>query len=98
MTSDDAEAARLYKLAADQGLTNAENRLGVMYDSGYGVTRDSAEASRLFERAAAKGNEDAKGFADLADVRALLDGCPGAKAFLADALHEARSPAPAATA
>ena len=60
VTQDDAEAFRYYKLAADQGLTEAEHSLGFMYASGRGVALDFAEAIRWYERAAAKGNTFAK--------------------------------------
>ena len=63
------EAAHYYKLAADQGFTEAEYNLGAMYANGLGVARDVAEAIRWYERAAAKGDEDAK--AALAPLRAL---------------------------
>ena len=55
-----AEAARLCKLAAEQGLNDAQYILGCMYKNGQGVTRNIAEAARWYERAAAKGHEYAK--------------------------------------
>ena len=59
VTQDYAETVRLYKLAADQGFTDAESNLGVAYATGRGVERDLAvaEATRWLERAAAKGHE-----------------------------------------
>ena len=53
------EAFAFCKLAADQGLTGAENNLGMHYMNGVGVTRNLDEARRVFERAAAKGEETA---------------------------------------
>ena len=53
------EAFAFCKLAADQGLTSAENNLGMHYLNGVGVTRNLDEARRVFERAAAKGDEHA---------------------------------------
>ena len=70
VAQDYAEALRLYKLAAKQGFTDAEYKLGRMYEFGCGVAaRDLAEAVRWYERAAAKGEEKAK--ANLARLRAL---------------------------
>ncbi len=37
---------------AEQGNPTAQYRLGVMYDSGFGVTRDEAEAMKWYRRAA----------------------------------------------
>ena len=54
-----AEVFRYYKLAADQGLTEAEINLGMCYVHGYGVSADMNEARRWFVRAAAKGHEKA---------------------------------------
>ena len=68
MADDDAEAFRLYKLAADQGFTDAEHNLGAAYANGSGVARDDAEAIRWLKRAAAKGSEPAK------DALAILRG------------------------
>ena len=51
------EAFAFCKLAADQGLTGAENNLGMHYMNGVGVTRNLDEARRVFERAAAKGDK-----------------------------------------
>ena len=42
------EAARLYKLAADQGFAIALYHLGVMYSKGKGVAKSLKEAARLF--------------------------------------------------
>ena len=57
---DDYEAARWYRAAAEQGNPNAENNLGVLYESGRGVPRDKREALRWFRAAAAKGHPGAK--------------------------------------
>ena len=43
-----AEAARLYRLSADQGDARAMNNLGCMHLDGDGVPQDTAEAARLF--------------------------------------------------
>ena len=57
---DDAEAVRLYRLAADQGHADAQYNLGVMYANGQGVAQDDAEAVRLYRLAADQGDADAQ--------------------------------------
>jgi TPR repeat protein len=52
---DDAEAARLYRLAAEQGHLMAQNNLGVMYEQGRGVERDEAQAAQWYTKAAQEG-------------------------------------------
>ena len=53
---DDAEAARWFRLAADQGLAGAQyDNLGNMYADGRGVPEDDAEAARWFRLAADQG-------------------------------------------
>ena len=55
------EAFRFYKMAADQGYTNAEYSVAWLYHSGKldtGINLD--EAKRFYARAAAKGHEEAK--------------------------------------
>jgi len=51
---DRAQALALYRLAAAQGLDEAQRRLGYMYYSGYGVAQDFAEALRWYLLAAAQ--------------------------------------------
>jgi TPR repeat protein len=59
LAKDDREAARLYKLAADQGLASAQKYLGVLYATGRGgLTKDDREAARLYKLAADQGNAD----------------------------------------
>jgi TPR repeat protein len=51
--NDDSEAGRLYKLAADQGNSDAEANLGVFYENGRGgLAKDDKEAARLFKLSA----------------------------------------------
>jgi TPR repeat protein len=58
---DDREAARLYKLAADQGNALAQISLGEFYENGRGgLPRDDREAARLFKLAADQGNSDSR--------------------------------------
>ena len=56
VAEDFAEAARLFRLAAEQGIARSQTNLGNMYYLGQGVAQDDAEAVRLF-RLAAKQDE-----------------------------------------
>jgi hypothetical protein len=47
VAQDKAEAARLYRKAADLGDTDAMANLGVMYDNGEGVNKDRRKAAEL---------------------------------------------------
>ena len=62
---DDAEAVRWWRLAADQGLANAQNNLGARYASGEGVPEDDVLAYMWYNLAAAQGNENAPGNKDI---------------------------------
>ena len=53
---DDAEAVRWYRLAAEQGLVNAQLRLGAMYAYGEGVPADYVLAYMWWNLAAAQGD------------------------------------------
>jgi TPR repeat protein len=53
---DYAEAVKWYRLSADQGLADAQYKLGVMYVNGRGVPKDYSEAARLYHLAADQGN------------------------------------------
>ena len=57
---DYKEALRLYKLAANQGHTEAEFCLGHMYSKGKGISKNYKEAVRLYRNAAKKGYIDAQ--------------------------------------
>jgi TPR repeat protein len=58
---DDREAARLYKLAADQGDAIGQANLGVFYEQGRGgLSKDDREAARLYKLAADQGNATAQ--------------------------------------
>jgi hypothetical protein len=52
---DYAAAAKWYRQAADQGLPQAEQRLGDLLLNGRGVSQDYAEAVRWLSKAAAQG-------------------------------------------
>jgi hypothetical protein len=56
LAKDDREAARLFKLAADQGYAPAQNNLAVFYQNGRGgLQKDDREAARLYKLAADQG-------------------------------------------
>jgi hypothetical protein len=57
---DDVEAVRWYRLAADQGLADAQDYLGRSYLDGRGVPQDDAEAARWFRAAATEGHAGAQ--------------------------------------
>ena len=52
----DAEAAKWYRLAAEQGHRGAQTMLGNFYESGRGVTLDYAEAAKYYRMDAEDGN------------------------------------------
>lgn len=52
---DYAEALDLFRQAAEQGLSGAQNVIGVMYANGEGVTQSYAEAARWYLKAAGQG-------------------------------------------
>ena len=57
---DDAEAAKWYRRAADQGVARAQYNLGRTYDEGQGVPQDYVEAVKWYRRAADQGDADAQ--------------------------------------
>ena len=56
MARDDAEAARWFRMAADEGLPQAEYFVGVMYEHGVAVAQDYSEAVHWYRRAAEQGH------------------------------------------
>lgn len=56
---DEAEAVRLYLLAAEAGSARAMFNLGLMFDRGQGVSIDKAEALRWYRNGADAGNAGA---------------------------------------
>ena len=54
------EAAKWFRLAAEQGDMLAERYLGFMYSNGQGVARDDREAVKWYGRAAEQGDADAQ--------------------------------------
>ena len=61
LVQNHAEAARLYRLAADAGYANAQFGLANFFFHGRGVREDKAEAVRLLKLAAAQGHAGAQG-------------------------------------
>jgi TPR repeat protein len=66
---DDAEAARWFRLAAEQGRADTQSNLGLMYANGQGVPQDYVLAHMWFNLAAAQGNEDGKKNRDIVAKR-----------------------------
>ena len=61
LPKDESEAARLYKLSADQGNAVGEANLGFFYERGRGgLPKDESEAARLYRLSAEQGNENAQ--------------------------------------
>jgi hypothetical protein len=56
LPQDDVEAVRLYRRAADQGNTQAQNNLGTMYAFGQGVPQDYVQAHMWFSLSVALGD------------------------------------------
>ncbi len=54
------EAARWYRLSADQGLDRAQFKLGMFYENGWGVQKSISEAKMWYRKAADQGHEKAK--------------------------------------
>ena len=57
VAQDWTEAARCYRLAAEQGHAGAQLALGGCYERGEGVARDWAEAVRYYRLAAAQASD-----------------------------------------
>lgn len=64
---DPAEALKLYRQAADLGISDALIRIGEMHENGIGVPQSAAEALVSYQRAAERGN-----FLALAFIAKLL--------------------------
>ena len=54
------EAMRWYRKAADQGSTEAQRHIGLLYERGSGVARDYTEAMRWYRKAADQGDSSAQ--------------------------------------
>ena len=66
VAKDDAAAVKWYRKAAEQGSSQGQLNLGVMFVSGRGVGRDLIEAYKYWSLAAAQGEKDAAGFREVA--------------------------------
>ena len=54
------EACRIWRVLADEGMVGAQVNLGVMYDSGSGVSKDPAAAVKWYRAAAIQGDRGAQ--------------------------------------
>ena len=59
-----AEAAKWYRLAAEQGYADAQNNLGVKYNKGEGVPQDYVMSHMWYNIASANGHENAGEYRD----------------------------------
>lgn len=57
---DYVEAAKWFRLAAEQGLAEAQHALGSFYEDGTGVEQDYTEAVKWYKKAAEQGYRSAK--------------------------------------
>jgi uncharacterized protein len=57
---DFAEAANLFRQAAERGLPRAQRSIGELYQSGQGIAKDDVEAVRWYRKAADKGDAKAQ--------------------------------------
>ena len=57
---DKREAAKWFRMAANQGVARAQYKLGVMYFNAQGVPQDSVEGERLLRLAADQGHAEAQ--------------------------------------
>jgi TPR repeat protein len=57
---DYKEAFKWYELAADQGLTDAQLRIGLMYQLGQGIKQDYQLSEKFYRNAAKQGDPDAQ--------------------------------------
>jgi TPR repeat protein len=60
MPQDHREAARLFRLVADQGYAEAQNNLAICYAKGEGVPQNPSEAARYIRLAADQGHAQAQ--------------------------------------
>ena len=74
MKTDYPQALYWYRKAAETGIPQAANGLGVMYQDGLGVNRDFQQAATWFRKAAEQG--DVQGQFDLANLYMAGRGVP----------------------
>jgi TPR repeat protein len=56
---DPAKAVEFFRMAAEQGMPEAQMALAEIYRTGRGVPRDEAAARRWYEQAARRGHQGA---------------------------------------
>lgn len=89
-TAPRSEAARWFRLAADQGDANAQFALGGMYQGGRGVQQDNLMAYQWFSQAAA--NPDLSDEDDpVSELYSLADKLPAGTKSLIVRSHQSRS-------
>jgi uncharacterized protein len=81
---DATEAARWYRLAAEQGTARAQSNLGVLYANGNGVLKDAVAAHMWFNIGSANGYEPAGKFRDTLEAKMT-------PAQIAEAVQKART-------
>ena len=65
VAQDYAETVKWYRLAAAQGVANAQNNLGRMYNNGEGVTQDYIRAHMWLNLGAASGDANRVKYRDI---------------------------------
>jgi TPR repeat protein len=60
VTKSITEAVKWYRKAAEQGLAETQNHLGICYELGHGVTKSTTEAVKWYRKAAEQGHKNAK--------------------------------------
>lgn len=60
VSQDYGEAARWWRMAAEQGDVRAQHNLGCCYENGWGVSKDVTEAVRWLKKSAEQGDKMAK--------------------------------------
>ena len=50
VAKDEAEAAKWFRLAAEQGMAGSAMTLGMMYEQGQGVEKDPEEAQKWYKK------------------------------------------------
>ena len=81
---DHAEAFKWYRLAANQGVADAQLNLGVMYGKGYGVMQDYTRALMWWTIAASQGHETARKNRDIVAKRMTPEQIAEAKRLARD--------------
>jgi hypothetical protein len=59
VTQDFVEAAKWFRLAAEQGVAEAQYSLGFLFEKGFWVDKDPVEAAKWYRLAAEQNDQDA---------------------------------------